>query len=294
MLLPLEAASTDVATVTIVRLWDPESETSDTSVGRWSALVWEMVTRREVESDQLPGFTGTWKAHWEGSCLTCRPETFGLTQRFYILCIARWSLYSRQNSCCWLYQGEQWLSCRDCPGIRQGPCETSNVRHAVQRCDDLSYFASLLQLLETQQRWKVCEPCELESQWCSWMVHLQLGHQFKRRRSNHSDEGDHNTHLVRGRWRRCVGLLGFKSAQVRSRVRLFVKVQDCSRESLECLQLTRLLGLNWTVIFFFLFLLMSLHCRSVVIVNHPSCHPSSFISSIHVSSQVSALPWSDC
>lgn len=60
--------------------------------------------------------------------------------------------------------------------------------------------------------WKdsLSEPCKLESQWCPWVVHLQLSHQFKSRWSNHSDERDHHTHLVRRRRRRCVGPLDFK------------------------------------------------------------------------------------
>lgn len=47
--------------------------------------------------------------------------------------------------------------------------------------------------------WSDGVPGQLESQRCSWMVHLQLSHQLKGRRSNHGDERNHHTHLERGR-----------------------------------------------------------------------------------------------
>lgn len=47
--------------------------------------------------------------------------------------------------------------------------------------------------------WSDAVPGQLESQRCSWMVHLQLSHQLKGRWSNHGDERNHHTHLERGR-----------------------------------------------------------------------------------------------
>lgn len=74
--------------------------------------------------------------------------------------------------------------------------KTRTLKNNVSWCKGALYSVGLLLFC---RHWKDShsEPCKLESEWCSWMVHLQLSHQFKSRWSNHSDERDHHTHLVR-------------------------------------------------------------------------------------------------
>lgn len=58
---------------------------------------------------------------------------------------------------------------------------------------------SIISTASGSRCWSDGVPGQLESQRCSWMVHLQLSHQLKGRRSNHGDERNHHTHLERGR-----------------------------------------------------------------------------------------------
>lgn len=52
-----------VAMVAVVPLRCSEAEISDTKVDRLSPSGWEMVARKELDSDQLPVLTGTWRTN---------------------------------------------------------------------------------------------------------------------------------------------------------------------------------------------------------------------------------------